>query len=57
VVLLGAIGLALTFLGVSAQWERALQGGIVLTAVMIDAPRMHHRPATAGASRRALAHG
>ena len=56
VILLGAIGPALTFLGVSAQWERALQGVIVLTAVMIDAPRMHHRPATAGASRRALAH-
>jgi rhamnose transport system permease protein len=33
VVLLGAIGPALTFLGVSAYWERAIQGAIVLAAV------------------------
>jgi rhamnose transport system permease protein len=39
VVLLGAIGPALTFLGVSAYWERALQGGIILAAVAIDALR------------------
>jgi rhamnose transport system permease protein len=39
VVLLGAIGPALTFLGVSAYWERALQGGIILTAVAVDALR------------------
>jgi rhamnose transport system permease protein len=39
VALLGAIGPALTFLGVSAQWERALQGGIILAAVTIDAAR------------------
>jgi len=39
VILLGAIGPALTFLGVSAYWERALQGGIILTAVVIDAIR------------------
>lgn len=39
VVLLGAIGPALTFLGVSAYWERALQGGIILAAVAIDAIR------------------
>jgi rhamnose transport system permease protein len=37
VVLLGAIGPALTFLGVSAYWERAIQGGIILTAVVVDA--------------------
>ena len=30
VVLLGAIGPALTFLGVSAYWERAIQGAIIL---------------------------
>jgi rhamnose transport system permease protein len=41
VVLLGAIGPALTFLGVSAYWERAIQGGIILTAVGIDAFRAH----------------
>lgn len=33
VVLLGTIGPALTFLGVSAYWERALQGAIILAAV------------------------
>jgi rhamnose transport system permease protein len=33
VVLLGMIGPALTFLGVSAYWERAIQGGILLAAV------------------------
>ncbi len=37
VVLLGMIGPALTFLGISAYWERAIQGGIILAAVAIDA--------------------
>jgi rhamnose transport system permease protein len=37
VVLLGAIGPALTFLGVSAYWERAIQGVIILIAVGTDA--------------------
>jgi rhamnose transport system permease protein len=35
-LLLGAIGPALTFLGVTAYWERALQGAIILAAVGID---------------------
>lgn len=50
VVLLGAIGPALTFLGVSAYWERAIQGGIILTAVAVDAirPQLHARAAAAG---------
>jgi rhamnose transport system permease protein len=48
VVLLGAIGPALTFLGVSAYWERALQGGIILAAVAIDALRA--QPAHHGAA-------
>jgi rhamnose transport system permease protein len=39
VVLLGAIGPALTFLGVNAYWEKALQGSIILAAVAIDAAR------------------
>jgi rhamnose transport system permease protein len=39
VILLGAIGPALTFLGVSAYWERALQGAIILAAVAMDAVR------------------
>jgi len=41
VVLLGEIGPGLTFLGVSAYWERAIQGGIILIAVVIDAVRAH----------------
>jgi len=49
VVLLGMIGPALTFLGVSAYWERALQGSIILAAVAFDAlrvaPRTHPRVA------------
>ena len=40
VVLLGMIGPALTFLGVSPYWERALQGAIILTAVAIDTLRI-----------------
>jgi rhamnose transport system permease protein len=39
VVLLGAIGPALTYLGITAYWERAIQGGIILAAVTIDAWR------------------
>ena len=54
VVLLGAIGPALTFLGVSAYWERALQGAIILAAVAVDAVRErragHTAVATAGAA-------
>ncbi len=34
VVLLGAAGPALTFLGVSAYWERAVQGGIILAGLL-----------------------
>ena len=37
VILLGMIGPALTFLGISAWWERAIQGGIILAAVALDA--------------------
>ena len=39
VVLLGAIGPALTFFGVTAYWERALQGAIILIAVAAEAWR------------------
>ena len=42
-MLLGAIGPALTFLGVSAYWERAMQGAIILAAVAIDAVRERRR--------------
>lgn len=37
VALLGAIGPALTFLGVNAYWEKAVQGAIIFAAVAIDA--------------------
>ena len=43
VVLLAAIGPALTFLGVSAYWERAVQGG--------DHPGGHRRRRAAPSSR------
>jgi rhamnose transport system permease protein len=33
VILLGTIGPALTFLGISAYWEKAIQGAIILAAV------------------------
>ena len=40
VILLGAVGPALTFLGASAYWERALQGAIILAAVAADGVRI-----------------
>jgi rhamnose transport system permease protein len=53
VILLGSIGPALTFLGVNAYWERALQGAIILAAVAADAwrerPATHAGPIGAGA--------
>jgi rhamnose transport system permease protein len=39
VILLGMIEPALTFLGVSAYWEQALQGLIILVAVIVEALR------------------
>lgn len=53
VVLLGAIGPALTFMGVSAYWERALHGAIILTAVAIDALRARRAVPTVTAARAA----
>ena len=56
VVLLAAIGPALTFLGVNAYWERAIQGGIILVAIAADGLRhsvVHRR--IAGAVSRARA--
>jgi len=50
VILLGMIGPALTFLGISAYWERALQGGIILVAVAMDAARASWQKAAARAS-------
>ncbi len=37
VVLLGTLGTALTYLGVSAWWERAIEGAIVIAAVAVEA--------------------
>ena len=42
-LLLGVIGPALTFLGFSAYWERAFEGGIILAAVSMDAVRVRSR--------------
>ncbi len=42
VAILGAIGPALTFLGVNAFWEQAMQGAIILAAVGIDAAVAHN---------------
>jgi rhamnose transport system permease protein len=39
VVLLGMSGPALTFLGASPYWERALQGSILLAAVALNAAK------------------
>jgi rhamnose transport system permease protein len=60
VVLLGTIGTALTFLGVSAYWERALQGAIVIAAVAVEAVgrsgrRAGRRTGSRFGRRRALA--
>ena len=49
VILLAAIGPALTFLGISAHWERAIQGAIILVAIAADGFRI-------SAGGRALAH-
>jgi rhamnose transport system permease protein len=46
VALLGAMGPALTFLGASAFWERAIQGAIILVAVGADAIRARRRRTT-----------
>lgn len=47
VILLGIIGPALTFLGVSAYWEKALQGGIILLAVSANVIGSYRRRARA----------
>jgi rhamnose transport system permease protein len=56
VLLLGLIGPALTFLGFSAYWERAIEGGIILAAVSLDAVRVHSGKAAArgGAGKAAI---
>jgi rhamnose transport system permease protein len=39
VVLLGTVGPALTFLGINAYWEKAIQGCVILAAIVTDASR------------------
>ena len=39
VLLLGTIGPALTFLGINAYWEKAIQGAVILAAVSADSLR------------------
>ena len=48
VILLGIISPALTFLGFSAYWERAIQGLIILSAVAFDAVRSRFRASVRG---------
>jgi rhamnose transport system permease protein len=57
VILLGNIGPALTFLGVSAYWERAIQGAIILAAVAIDAVRARSRKSPGGYAGKLAAYG
>lgn len=45
VLLLACIGPALVFLHVEPQWEKAIQGGIILLAVAADGCRGHQRGA------------
>lgn len=48
VALLGAIGTGLTFLGVSAYWERAIQGAIILAAILLETFRRVPRRTAVG---------
>lgn len=43
VILLGCIGSALTFLGIDAYWEKAIQGAIILIAVATDTIQLRRR--------------
>lgn len=43
VILLGTIGPALTFLGINAYWEKAIQGAIILAAVSAEEWPTHGR--------------
>lgn len=43
VCLLGCLGPALTYLGLSAYWEKAIQGAIILATVLFEALLASHR--------------
>ncbi len=53
VALLGTIGTALTFLGINPFWERAIQGGIILAALVADVAlaRLEHHGAKLSPAR------
>jgi len=46
-ILLGLIAPSLTFWGVNAYWEKALQGALILAAVAVSAPLMFRKPVSA----------
>ncbi|AHG92711.1 ABC-type transporter, integral membrane subunit (plasmid) [Gemmatirosa kalamazoonensis] len=56
VVLLGTIGTALTFLGINPFWEKAIQGGIILAALVSDVAigRLEHHVRHFGRARPAV---
>jgi rhamnose transport system permease protein len=56
VALLGAIGTALTFVGINPFWEKAIQGAIILAALASDAVigRLEHHVGLLGRPRAAL---
>lgn len=43
VILLSCIGSALTFLGINAYWEKAIQGAIILIAVAVDTLHIYRK--------------
>jgi rhamnose transport system permease protein len=43
VILLGCINSALTFLGINAYWEKAIQGAIILISVSLDTFHLHRQ--------------
>ena len=56
VALLGTIGTALTFLGINPFWEKAIQGGIILAALVSDVAigRLEHHVRHFGRARPAV---
>src|SRR5213079_3571037 len=53
VALLGTIGPALTFVGINPYWEKAIQGAIILAALVSDAVigRLEHHVGFFGRAR------
>ena len=55
-VLLGTVGTALTFLGINPFWEKAIQGAIILAALVSDVVigRLEHHVRLFGRARPAV---